>query len=350
MARHKAIDGLRRESDRDARQAAAQEVLVARGETPWEPTGSVPDDRLRLVFTCCHPVLAPETRVALTLRLVAGLSTAEVARAFWVPEATMAQRLVRAKRKIADENVPYRVPEDHELPDRLAGVLRVVYLVFREGYAPSAGDELVRVELCEEAIRLARLVVELLPDEGEAQALLALLLIQHSRRAARTNDEGDLVLIAEQDRTRWDQDAIEEGLALTAAALRRGRGQYAIQAAIAACHTAEPVDWSVAADLYGELQLLDPSPAVVLNRAVAIAEVDGPGAALATVEELLATPGGEALARSSHQPHVARADFLRRLGRDAEAAESYERAAAMAPTEPERRFLDAMLARCRSAR
>jgi RNA polymerase sigma-70 factor, ECF subfamily len=345
VARNKALDRLRRESTRGHRQAAAHQTLVARAEASADlpGTGAVEDDRLRLVFTCCHPALAPEARIALTLRLVAGLSTGEVARAFFVPEPTMAQRLVRAKRKISVARIPYRVPEAHELPDRLAGVLRVVYLVFREGYTPSGGDSLVRTDLCEEAIRLARLVVELLPDEGEALGLLGLLLLHHSRRDARTDAAGDLVLLADQDRGRWDHAAIREGTALAAAALRRGRLPYALQAGIAACHataaTGADVDWTTVAALYGELARLDPSPAVVLNRAVAVAEVDGPGAGLAMVESLLSTPAGQALARSSHQPHAARADLLRRLGRPGEASEAYERAAAMAPTDPERRFL-----------
>jgi RNA polymerase sigma-70 factor (ECF subfamily) len=310
-------------------------------------SGPMADDRLRLLFTCCHPALALEAQIALTLRLIAGLTTAEVARAFWTTEPTMAQRLVRAKRKVRTARIPYRIPEPHELPDRLTGVLRVVYLVFREGYTPSGGDDVVRVDLCDEAIRLARLVVALLPDKSEAQGLLGVLLLQHSRRAARTDANGDVVLLCDQDRRLWDGDAIREGAALTAAALHRRRGPYALQAAIAACHTAPTAaetNWQAIAALYGELARIDPSPAVVLNRAVAVAEVDGPAAGLAVIDSLLSTPAGAALAASSHHPHVARADLLRRLGRRAAAAAAYRRAAQMVRTDPERRFLTARLA------
>lgn len=342
VGRNKALDRLRRESSRDLKQAAAHELLIARADVDLPAFGPMADDRIRLLFTCCHPALSAEAQIALTLRLIAGLTTPQVARAFWVAEATMAQRLVRAKRKISMANIPYRVPEPHELPDRLAGVLRVVYLVFREGYTPSAGDDAVRVELCDEAIRLARLVIELLPRQGEALGLLALLLLQHSRRDARVDDAGNLILLADQDRSRWDRDAIDEGVALGSAALRHGRGSYALQAAIAACHavpTPAGTDWRAIAALYGELARIEPSPAVLLNRAVAVAEVDGPAAGLAMVDSLLSTPGGMALARSSHHPHVARADFLRRLERYPDAAAAYGVAAGMAPTEPERRFL-----------
>ena len=342
VARNKALDRLRREASRDVRQAAAHELLIARADVDLPAFGPMADDRLRLLFTCCHPALSAEAQIALTLRLITGLTTPQVARAFWVAEATMAQRLVRAKRKISTANIPYRVPGPHELPERLAGVLRVVYLVFREGYTPSGGDDLVRVDLCDEAIRLARLVVELLPRESEALGLLALLLLHHSRRDARVDDTGDLVLLEHQDRSRWDRDAIDEGVALAAEALRHGRGSYALQAAIAACHAAPGpggTDWRAVAALYGELARSDPSPAVLLNRAVAVAEVDGPAAGLAMVDSLLSTPEGAALARSSHHPHVARADFLRRLERHADAAAAYGVAAGMAPTAPERRFL-----------
>ncbi len=269
VARRKALDRLRRESTRNPRQAEAHRALELRAErfNDEADMGPLTDDRLRLVFTCCHPALAPDAQIALTLRLIAGLTTAEVARAFWVPEPTMAQRLVRAKHKIAAANIPYRVPAESELDTRLAGVLRVVYLVFREGYTPSSGETLVRVDLCDEAIRLARLVAELLPEQNEPQALLALLLLQHSRWAARTDDAGDLVLMADQDRERWDRPAIAEGLALASVALRRGRTPYALQAAIAACHAAAPdpdeVNWPVIAGLYGELARIDSSPAVV---------------------------------------------------------------------------------------
>jgi len=350
VARNRALDRLRRESSRTAKQRAAHELLTTRGEDPLDVPASGPlaDDRLRLLFTCCHPALSPEAQIALTLRLIAGLTTAEVARAFWVTEATMAQRLVRAKRKIRTAGIPYRVPEPSELPERLAEVLRVVYLVFREGYTPSGGSALVRVDLCEEAIRLARLVVELLPGQGEALGLLGLLLLHHSRCAARVGADGELVLLGDQDRRLWDRAAIREGAALALEALRRGRGPYALQAAIAACHataTVDGTDWPAIAALYGELARIDPSPAVLLNRAVAVAEVDGPAAGLAMIDSLLSTPAGAALAASSHHPHVARADLLRRLGRGADAAAAYRRAAQMAPTAPERRFLTTRLER-----
>jgi RNA polymerase sigma-70 factor (ECF subfamily) len=350
VARNKAIDRLRRESARDAKHAAAHELLITRaaaGDEDLPTSGPMADDRLRLLFTCCHPALSLEARIALTLRLITGLTTSEVARAFWVSEATMAQRLVRAKRKISTAKIPYRVPEPHELPERLNGALRVIYLVFREGYTPSGGDDLVRADLCDEAIRLARLVVELLPEQSEALALLGLLLVQHSRRAARTDANGDLVLLEDQDRRLWDHAAIREGAALAAGALYRERGPYALQAAIAACHATSTVngtDWPAIAALYGELARIDPSPAVILNRAVAVAEVDGPAAGLAMVDSLLSTPAGATLATTSHHPHVARADFLRRLGRDGDAAAAFRRAAEMAPTAPERRFLAERLA------
>jgi RNA polymerase sigma-70 factor (ECF subfamily) len=349
-ARHKALDRLRRESTRAGRQAEATQLMETRATDSDDlpGTGPVEDDRLRLVFTCCHPALAPDARVALTLRLVAGLSTTEVARAFLVPEATMAQRLVRAKRKIAAARIPYRVPAAPELPDRLGGVLRVVYLVFREGYSPSAGDELVRGGLRDEAIRLARLLRELLPDEGEVLGLLALLLLHDSRRMTRVDAAGNLVLLADQDRSRWDRPAIREGVGLAAQALHRGRRPYALQAAIAACHAGAPsaaeTDWSTIASLYAELARLDRSPAVELNRAVAVAEVDGPEAGLAILDILEATPAGAALARTSHLFPSARADLLRRLGRDADAVTAYRRALELAPTDPERRFLQGRLA------
>ena len=338
VARNKALDRVRRESTRAARQRVAHETLQERSEVQMT-AGPVADDRLRLLFTCCHPALAPDAQIALTLRLIGGLSTAEVARAFWTPEAAMVQRIGRAKRKISTAGIPYRVPSSAELPERLAGVLRVVYLIFREGYTPTTGARLVRAETCDEAIRLARLVVELLPEEPDAMGLLALLLLQNSRRDARVDDAGNMVLLDDQDRGRWDRAAIQEGSALARAALARGRSSYALQAAIAACHSEAPINWPAVAALYGELARLDPSPAVLLNRAVAVAEVDGPAAALAIVDSLLSTEAGAAMARASHQPHVARADFLRRLGRSDDAAAAYRLAAAMAPTDPERRFL-----------
>ena len=342
VARNKAIDRVRREAARGPRQAEAQRALIARADDELV-IGPLGDDRLRLMFTCCHPALSAEARIALTLRMVAGLSTAEVARAFWVPEATMAQRLVRAKRKIATARIPYRVPEDSELPDRLSGVLRVVYLVFREGYTPSGGAALARIDLCDEAIRLARLLIELLPDEGEVLGLLSLLLLHHSRRATRANLDGDPILLADQDRRLWDVAAIREGAALAAAALRHGRRPYALQAGIAACHATAPsgadVNWRTIAALYAELARLDPSPAILLHRAVAVAETDGPAAGLAMVDSLLSTPDGSRYATASHHPHVARADLLRRLDRRNQAADAYRHAAQMASTDPERRFL-----------
>jgi RNA polymerase sigma-70 factor (ECF subfamily) len=339
-ARNRALDKVRRERTRPERQAAAHERLVARAEPP-EPT-DVRDDVLRLIFTCCHPALGPEAQVALTLRLVGGLTTLEIAAAFYVPEATMAQRLVRAKKKVAAAKIPYRVPGRDELPERLAGVLRVVYLVFREGYAPSAGERLVRVELCDEAIRLARLVHDLLPDEREVTGLLGLLLLQHSRRDARLDEHGEVVLLPDQDPARWDHAAIEEGRRLAADALRGG-GPYALQAGIAAGHSFVPPDWAAIAGLYDKLARIDPSPAVVLNRAVAVAEVEGPAPALLMVDSLLASPAGEAVARTNHQPHLVRADLLRRLGRPDDARAAHERALALATTEPQRRFLERQL-------
>jgi RNA polymerase sigma-70 factor (ECF subfamily) len=297
---------------------------------------------LRLIFTCCHPALAAEAQIALTLRLVGGLTTPEIAAAFFVPEATMAQRLVRAKKKVAAAKIPYRVPDRDELPERLAGVLRVVYLVFREGYAPSSGPDLVRLELCDEAIRLARLLHELLPGEPEVAGLLGLLLLQHSRRDARLDQHGEVVLLADQDPARWDHPAIEEGRRLVAEALPGG-GPYALQAGIAAGHSFVPADWPSIVRLYDRLARIDGSPAVVLNRAVAVAEVEGPAPALLMVDSLLASPAGEAVARTSHQPHLVRADLLRRLGRGDESRAAFERALELATTEPQRRFLQDQL-------
>lgn len=307
-------------------------------------TSVVRDDLLRMIFTCCHPALAPDARVALSLRTIGGLTTAEIARVFLVPESTMAQRLVRAKRKIAAAHIPYRVPADHELPERLPAVLAVVYLVFTEGYAASAGDALVRVDMCDEALRLARLLAELLPDEPEVQGLLALVLITDARRATRVDADGELVLLEDQDRSRWDHERIAEGSALVEPAIRRsgrGAGPYVLQAAIAAVHAAAPTfsdtDWAEIAALYAALDDVQPTSVVRLNWAVAVAHADGPAAGLILVD---ATPG---LGRY-HLWHATRADLLRRLDRPAEAADAYRAALACDPSAPERRFLQRRLA------
>ena len=334
VARNRAVDRLRRETTRQSRH---EEALVLHHDESPAPATSVRDDRLRLVFTCCHPALSPEAQVALTLRLLGGLTVPQVAAAFLVPERTMAQRITRAKRKIAAAHIPYRVPRDEELPDRLRPVLAVVYLVFTEGYLPRSGETGVRADLCDEAIRLGRLLRALMPDEPEVAGLLALMLLTDARRPARFRD-GTLVTLDEQDRTLWVRAIIDEGHALVRECLTRGRpGHYQLLAAVGAVHTdaatAEDTDWAQVLALYDQMYAVTPSAVVALNRAVALAEVEGPAAGLAVVD---------ALPLDGYAPfHATRADLLRRLGLDAQAATAYGRALELTDNAPERAFLTA---------
>ena len=342
--RFKAIDGIRRRTRFDSIEDVAEQVDAVIDETPPWDEESIEDDRMRLIFTCCHPALSPDAQVALTLREVCGLTTEEIAQAFLSAAPTLAQRIVRAKAKIREANIPYEVPAPDELPERLDSVLRVVYLVFNEGYSASSGQSLTRLDLSGEAIRLGRLLVELLP-EPEAIGLLALMLLQESRRAARTSPEGELVLLGDQDRSLWNRDQITEGSALVEKALISRRfGAYTLQAAIAAVHAEAPhadaTDWDEIVGLYDVLWRFDPSPVVELNRAVAVTMRDGPAAGLALIDAILAR--GDL--RDYHLAHAAHADLCRRLGKTAQARASYQRALALARQEPERRFLERRLA------
>ncbi|MEX0990357.1 MAG: RNA polymerase sigma factor [Actinomycetota bacterium] len=339
-ARNRAVDRLRRERVGRQKLEAAAQLDALRDLGSDDDVTHLPDDRLRLLFTCCHPALAADASVALTLRTLGGLSTDQIARAFLVPQATMAQRLVRAKRKIRDAGIPYRVPPSELLAERVPGVLAVLYLIFNEGYATTSGP-LIRDELCAESIRLARVLCTLMPDGPEARGLLALMLLQHSRHAARTGPDGSMILLEDQDRARWDHDAIDEGLALVRDALPRGSvGPYQLQAAIAACHAEAPrpedTDWPQIATLYDELARIAPSSVVELNRAVAVAMADGPAAGLALLGALEVSGDLD----DYYLFHSAHADLLRRLERTQEAADAYRRALELVTNDTERRFLD----------
>jgi RNA polymerase sigma-70 factor (ECF subfamily) len=347
-AKNRAIDRLRRESTRPSRHLAAHHLQETNMESDPNPeldeldnlVDVVADDQLRLMFLCCHPALGPDAQVALTLRLLGGFETADIAGAFLLPEATMAQRLVRAKRKLRDNHVPYRVPSTAELPDRLHAVLAAISLVFTAGHTAIRGDALVRVDLCEEALRLGRVLVELMPDEPEAAGLLALMLLTDARRDARTDAAGRMIRLADQDRTRWDRGRIDEGHEIVRACLRRNQpGMFQIQAAIAAVHadaaTAEATDWRQIVALYDQLYALRPDPVVAINRAVAIGALDGPGAGLLALELI------DADAVATYQPfHAARADLLARCGRTNEADAAYDRAIELTDNPVERHFLD----------
>ena len=351
-ARHKAIDRLRRQNSFQEKVQSYAYELPTTTEQPELDTGEIPDDRLRLIFTCCHPALAPEAQVALTLRTLCGLETDEIARAFLVPSPTMAQRLVRAKRKIRDAKIPYKVPETGDMSARIDAVLVVIYLIFNEGYISTRGETLVRADLCAEAIRLARLIRMLMAPyvPEEATGLLALMLLHDSRRDARVDEAGDLVVLEEQDRTRWNHEQISEALLLVGESMRREPGPYALQAAIAAEHCqaarAEETDWPQIARLYNLLERVQPSPIVSLNRAVAVAMVDGPQQGLALIDELIATGNLD----DYHLLHAARADLLRRLGSTVEAARSYEFALTLVTNESEKRFLERRLREVQSER